>query len=466
MGLITQNSRIAHHRVDTPGSIFTIPASSDFTDGTWLITDLNLGELGINMVDDRIFFRTNNGIIEIETASGLNALWKRDGENIRAIENALTSPLIYPDILPPIDGVSSLGNAFYAWKDIHISGNFTQGTRNGLTNLNSAVFGGSVLGNEASGDNSFSFGDNNISSAANSFSFGSGNLASGVNSYVEGLNNISSGIASHAEGGLICTASGDYSHAEGSGTTASDICAHSEGAITIASAYCAHAEGVNTLASSTAAHAEGSSTIASNGAAHAEGDTTQATGFYSHSEGSSTIASGIASHSEGSGTTASGDNSHSGGVSSISNHYAEWSRSSGADAQYGKVSFERRTTNNTITEIFLDGLFSLAGSLRFTVAVSTAYKVRIYANAIIDSGGNIGSVAVFSGSGTIKNIAGTTTLLNPITMTQDEADAAIAAATMTVTADNTNDSLKVQVTGITSENIRWFVKVDYEKIAY
>lgn len=315
MGLIKQNSRLSHHKITTPGSIFTVPVSSDFTDGTWVKTDLNLGEIGINTIDDRIFFRSQNGIIEIETLSGLNALWKRDGEDIRALENALTSPLIYPDILPPIDGVSSLGNASYAWKDIHMSGKFTQGSRNGSAGLNSTILGGMVSGNEASGDNSFAIGDG-----------------------------------------------------------------------------------------------------------------------------------------------------------SISNHYAEFSGSSCLNAQYGKISFARRTTNNTLTEIFLDGSFSASGSLRFIIGSHTAYKVRIYVNAFIDSGANAGSVAVFSGKGTIKNITSggfnTVTVLNPITMTQDETDAAISTASVSVDADNTNKSLKIAVTGITSENIRWFVRVDYEKISY
>ncbi len=500
MGIITQNSRIAHHRLTTSGSIFTIPATTDFTDGSWLITDLTLGEIGINMTDDRIFFRTDNGIVEIATASGLNSLWYRDGEDIRAIENGITSPVIYPNILPPLTQVSDLGSATDAWKDIYISGSVfsdngpgqlqldygnvsgnvmlsndgsflgetlymtpgqislttytstsraqtihnsltsqyietivsdiaptlpsivgnynisyveesgdisylivlptqiylgsavTQGVRNGTVGLNSSVFGGDTSGNEASGVDSFSSGDNNISSGINAFTSGASNTASGNYSASEGISNLSSGYASHSEG-------------------ASNV----------------------------------------------------SSGNYSHSEGAGNISSGIYSHSEGRFTTASASSTHSGGYGSTSDHFGEWSRSSdqGIKGQYGIMSVYGVTTNATITEIFLDGT-----SAKFTVASQSAYKVRIYATGIINTGANTGDMAVFSGNGTIKNIGGTTSLLNAIVMTQDEADVSMLASVVTVTADNTTDYLKVEVTGLLAENINWFVRIDYEKISY
>ena len=65
MSIIKQNSRIQHHRITTGGITFTIPGSEDFTDGTWIDTDLMRGEIGVNMTDDKVFIRTDNGIIEL-----------------------------------------------------------------------------------------------------------------------------------------------------------------------------------------------------------------------------------------------------------------------------------------------------------------------------------------------------------------------------------------------------------------
>lgn len=73
------------------------------------------------------------------------------------------------------------------------------------------------------------------------------------------------------------TASGDYSHAEGSGTEASGSKAHAEGNST-------HAKGMNS-------HTEGSLTYATNSNSHAEGTATRASGISSHSSGSYTISS-------------------------------------------------------------------------------------------------------------------------------------------------------------------------------
>lgn len=69
MTLIKQNSRIQHHRITDTGTVFTVPGSEDFTDGSWLITDLMLGEFGVQMTDDKVFVRTTNGILELSTVN-------------------------------------------------------------------------------------------------------------------------------------------------------------------------------------------------------------------------------------------------------------------------------------------------------------------------------------------------------------------------------------------------------------
>lgn len=80
--IIKQYSRMQNHRVTGTGVVFTVPTSEDFTDGSWLSTDLCRGEIGIQMEDDRVFARTDNGIIELTTTVGSSALWLRDSDSI------------------------------------------------------------------------------------------------------------------------------------------------------------------------------------------------------------------------------------------------------------------------------------------------------------------------------------------------------------------------------------------------
>ena len=161
------------------------------------------------------------------------------------------------------------------------------------------------------------------STASGDFSHaeGSQTTASGSISHVEGECSIASGVASHAEG-KKSTASGAQSHAEGISTRASGDNSHTEGSSTIASQMCAHAEGGNTQAIASVAHAEGGNTIASGMAAHAEGNQTTASGPSSHSEGMSTSASGEQSHAEGVGTKAIGNYAHAEGAGSIAQNMA------------------------------------------------------------------------------------------------------------------------------------------------
>ena len=82
-----------------------------------------------------------------------------------------------------------------------------------------------------------------------------------------------------------CTASGNYSHAEGGATKAQS--------------YYAHAEGNDTTAIGIRSHAEGFKTNASGNNSHAEGSYTNAVGYYSHTEGNYTETAGFAEHAQG-----------------------------------------------------------------------------------------------------------------------------------------------------------------------
>lgn len=160
---------------------------------------------------------------------------------------------------------------------------------------------GQSVGNNAEIFNNYS---SNEATGEYSHAEGTGTTASGDRSHAEGGGTTASGERSHAEG-QSTTASGSGSHAEGNGTTASAAYSHAEGLMTTASGQAAHAEGAMTEATKASSHAEGNACKATASAAHAEGDSSQASGTGSHAEGVSSQASGYGSHAEGEGTLAS-----------------------------------------------------------------------------------------------------------------------------------------------------------------
>lgn len=133
--------------------------------------------------------------------------------------------------------------------------------------------------------------------------------------------------------GFGSTASGDFSHAEGSQTTASGQYSHAEGNDTTASGPSSHSEGTSTSASGDASHAEGSWTKAIGTFAHAEGVKTSAEGEESHAEGNGSTASGSCSHAEGYSTTASGFCSHASGFLTQATHSCQYAVGCGNDPQ-------------------------------------------------------------------------------------------------------------------------------------
>lgn len=116
MAILQQNARISHHAFTTTGLIPTIPVSTDHTDQTWIATDIYLGELSMNIQDDRIWMRTINGIVELLSIASPNNCWIRVGNNIVSIRINATAPMI----LPETTDVSDLGSASKRWKDLYL----------------------------------------------------------------------------------------------------------------------------------------------------------------------------------------------------------------------------------------------------------------------------------------------------------------------------------------------------------
>lgn len=247
-----------------------------------------------------------------------------------------------------------------------------------------------------------------------------------------GSGNSSTGNSSITPGGTNNTASGDYSIAINYGSSATNTYSY--------------AEGYSTTSSGIASHSEGYSTIAS--------------GNYSHAGGITTTASGIAATAFGLNSIASGNYATAIGVGGNASHYGEYCLGVNGTpitlAQFGNAGYFIQTTDATANvELFLDGT---TATQRFVLATNTAYYVQIQ---VVGFGPN-GNYVIYTGQGTITNLLGTVSLVNgTLSLTQSQYLGTLNGTAAEVVADNTNKSLKIEVTGIASTNINWIARVSY-----
>lgn len=211
-----------------------------------------------------------------------------------------------------------------------------------------------------------------------------------------------------------------------------------------------------TAASGDNALSMGYGTNASGYLSTAFGYLSQSSGSYSTSFGSITIASGIGSIAAGQVTNATGAYSIATGRYATANHYCEMARASTSIGQYGTLTYGQQTGNATPTEIYLDG-----SSERFSIASGTTYWIEVTAIALSTA---TGDSKQWTGNILIKNVSGTTSAVGTTAMSSVHGNASLAASSIAITADNTNDGLKVEVTGVAATTINWFVKAKYVKV--
>jgi hypothetical protein len=126
------------------------------------------------------------------------------------------------------------------------------------------------------------------------------------------------------------------------------------------------------------------------------------------------------------------------------------------DAQRARFVLRNKTTTNAAVELFLN----TGDSTRLTIP-SGKYLTGTINIAGIKSDGT--AAASYIRQFSIKNVAATTSLVGTVnTIGTDEA----ASTSISITANDTNDALKVEVTGIASETWRWVASVDVVEVAY
>lgn len=282
---------------------------------------------------------------------------------------------------------------------------------------------------------------------------------------VEGGTSTSSGISS-VNAGLDNTVSGDYSFSAGVSNTAS-------GASTTAI-------GASNTASSSNTVALGNGNTANSGGAIAIGVGNTSSGSNSVAVGYNNTASADFALATGYTTTASGDFSESGGILSIAERRGQFSRASGNHlsvlgtdyAQYSKLTAFGNTSNAT------PSVLDLGDAATITIPTNSIAFIRGEAIAIQVSGaaGSVGDSASWCFNGCIKNVSGTTSLVDTIRYqdntgawagaAQRTQDAAAAAWTLVPTADNATDTLVLTATGEANKDIYWLVNIELTEIRY
>ena len=187
-----------------------------------------------------------------------------------------------------------------------------------------------------------------------------------------------------------------------------------------------------------------------------------ASGDYSFSAGSYTTASSLYAVAFGYGTTAGGAESLGMGRFGNARLESMFAQATGrfsstGDAQATRTVVRRNTTNATPTELQIDG-----SGPRWTLDDEHTYACTVTVCGRQDSGANnfMAKKAVL-----IRRNAGTVALVGSVANLMTDINPG-GWGGVTLTADDTNKSLKVQVTGLASTNIRWTALIEAVEVGY
>jgi len=244
-------------------------------------------------------------------------------------------------------------------------------------------------------------------------------------------------------------AGGIYSFVAGGGSVASGGYSVAIGRLVNATSEAAIALGDQCTASGAGAFAtSGCTASGANSFAHG-GSGTSATNTNAVAFGLQCIASGAF-------TTAIG-------VWGVADRYGQFTHGSAAfsigHGQFVRLIASSRTTNATPTLLWLNGALA---SARFTIPSGKIFAFAARISGIKSDGT---AASHYVRKGTIKNVSGTVTLVGSIeTIGTDVEDN--AATDVAITADDANDALQINVTGIAAETWRWVAVVEGVEIIY
>ena len=298
-----------------------------------------------------------------------------------------------------------------------------------------------------------------------------------------GTTNVSVSIVPKAAG-AFCLAVPDGTATGGNarGANAVDLQTSRTTAAQVASGTASFTAGVNNTASNTGCVACGSSNTASGTNSFAFGTLCTAGGNEGSFAGgyNSSTTGGQASFAHGNSCSASGAyegcvahgyECTASGRGSRANGYASQADRSGqvasayhrfaarGDAQYSRFHLMAKTTNSTPTTMLIGFGYT---NTQFTIPSGKIMFADILISGIKSDGS---AAACYKRKVAIKNVGGTTSLVGTVeTIGTDIEDN--ASTDVAITADNTNDALQINVTGIAAETWRWVAVVEGLEIAY
>lgn len=218
-------------------------------------------------------------------------------------------------------------------------------------------------------------------------------------------------------GGQIFTAAAGTSSfvQNGSGSTAAGNYAGAVGQNNVASGLNSFAQGNGNTTSGARSSASGNANVASGSNSRATGDGNTASGTNSRSGGTGSIASGTNSFAYGESATASGNNSFAQGEDVTASREGEFARNN------VNTSVLRKSANNLLQSVTTNGtptvMFLGDSGLSFNVPTNSSVSFSALVGAVQDvggGGGNAGDSASWHLTGVIKNVGGTTSLVNGV----------------------------------------------------
>ena len=246
-----------------------------------------------------------------------------------------------------------------------------------------------------------------------------------------GTSNTASGYYATVGGGKYNTAGGGYNHTVGggSGNTASSSYGATVGGgegNNASDVYCTIAGGKTNVASENACAIGG-------------GRDNTASAYYA------VVCGGVGNSATGRYSTVIG------GQNGLASRYGMVAHASGdfstqGDAQAVEFVARNSTTGATTAVLFLNG----TASNRFTIRNNTVLSGICTISGFSTTGAKVG---LYQRSISIKNVAGTTTLVHSSTISTDHEDD--ATWNVTITADNANDSLEILCLGSAGDTVRW-----------
>lgn len=249
------------------------------------------------------------------------------------------------------------------------------------------------------------------------------------------------------------------------GSRAVDLQLSRSGATRVASGTGAFAAGVDNISSSSNTVTLGYFNTASASEAVAMGYNNNASNSRAFAIGSGNTASGTSAGAFGEANTSSAYASMAFGYSAVSRHAGglAWSgtlQGSAGDIQAVENLVYANTTNATQTEMF--GSWNLGE--RFTLASDRSLAATITIQAQ-EAGAE--DAAMYVRKVLIRNNGGTTAIVGSVeTIGTDVESAGASSWDVSITANDTNDALLIQVTGEASTNIRWIARISGTEIKY